>query len=274
MKKIKKLIALSLVLVMSVGLFACNNDKKTEEPAKQEETAKDTDKKAEGELYISAAASLKESMEEIGEDFTKETGIKVNNNFGSSGALQKQIEEGAQADVFVSAGKKQIKALEEKDLLENDSIKDLLQNEVVIIVPEAKKGEIKTLDDVVEKAEKIAVAQTDSVPVGQYTKESLDNLKLWDKIEDRVVLAKNVREVLAWVEQGNADAGFVYRTDAMVAKDSVVIGELDPTSYKEVIYPAAIVKDTKNKDASQKYLDFLNSDTAKKVFEKNGFKVK
>src|SRR5699024_4271330 len=99
---------------------------------------------------------------------------------------------------FVSAGKKQIKALEEKGLLENDSIKDLLQNEVVIIVPEAKKGEIKTLDDVVEKAEKIAVAQTDSVPVGQYTKESLDNLKLWDKIEDRVVLAKNVREVLAW----------------------------------------------------------------------------
>lgn len=273
MKKFKKIIIASLVLAMSVGLVACNKTENKEE-TKKEEVVQESDKKETGELYISAAASLKESMEEIGDLFTKETGIKINNNFGSSGALQKQIEEGAQADIFVSAGQKQMTALEEKGLVDNDSVKDLLQNEVVIIVPEDKKDEIKSLDDVVNKANKIAIAQTESVPVGQYTKEALDNLKLWDKVEDKVVYAKDVREVLSWVEQGNAEAGFVYKTDAMVAKNSVIVGELDPNSYKEVIYPAAIMKDTKNKDNSQKYLDFLNTKEAKAIFEKNGFKVK
>lgn len=224
------------------------------------------------ELMVSAAASLTDCMGELKTLFTAaHPNITVTYNFGSSGALQQQIEQGAPADVFFSAGKKQMIALQEAGLMDDGSVKDILENKVVLITPKGG-AELMGFEQLAEASvEKIAAGEPESVPVGQYTREIFEALTLTEAVKPKLVYAKDVREVLAWVETGNADAGIVYETDAKIS-DKVEIRCAAPTgSHKKVIYPVGVTKGTKQAAGAQAFVDFLFTDAAKAVFVKYGF---
>lgn len=228
-----------------------------------------------GELYISAAASLTESMTRIAELYKEEApNVTLKLNFGSSGALQKQIEENAPADIFVSASQKQMDALAEKGLIITDTRKDLLVNKVVLIVPASSTSDITSFEDcLTDKVKMIAIGDPESVPVGQYAKEILIYLNGWDVISAKANLGSDVKQVLSWTATDDVDCGVVYSTDAATSKDVRVIAEAPDGSHRPVIYPAALVKYTASRDAAQAFLDFLSTDQAKQVFIDNGFAV-
>jgi molybdate transport system substrate-binding protein len=185
--------------------------------------------------------------------------------------LQKQIEEGAPADVFISAGKKQVDTLSEKKLVDGSSRFDLLTNKLVLIVAKEYKDKIKTAADIANLNVKISIGTVETVPAGQYAKETLTNLKLWDKIEDKIVYAKDVKQVVTYVESGNAAAGIVYNSDAAGIKTSSIAEIFDEKLHKAIVYPAVIVSASKEKESAQALLDYLKSDKAQEIFKKHGF---
>ncbi len=226
-------------------------------------------------LTISAAASLKDAMAEIKNLYLAEkpnTSLTV--NLGSSGALAQQIEQGAEVDVFLSAAIKNMTDLKDKNQLDNSTIKDLLGNKVVLVVPNDSKISIDNFADVLDPTiKRIALGEPKSVPAGQYAEEVFTSLNILSKVKEKAVYAKDVREVLTWVETGNVDAGVVYSTDAKVSNKVTVIATASEGSHKPVIYPAAVVKATKNPEAAKDFLNFLSSDAAKAVFVKYGFSI-
>lgn len=224
-------------------------------------------------ITICAAASLKDVLCEIQPKFEQEKGIKLTFNYGSSGTLQKQIEEGAPADIFISAGKKQMDTLEAKNLIDKESRKDLLSNKLVLIVPDEYKNKIKTATDLADKDVKISIGEPESVPAGQYAKDSLIYLNLWDKLSSKIVYAKDVKQVAAYVEAGEVAAGVVYNSDAVVIKNSTVVQVFDENSHKPIVYPEAIVSASKNKESAKIFLDYLNTDSTKEIFEKYMFNI-
>ncbi len=222
-------------------------------------------------LTVSAAASLKDSLGEIGDIYSKKyPNITLSFNFGASGTLQQQIEQGAPADVFISAGKKQMNALLEKDLLLSNSNKDLLKNEVVLIAPLNSK--IKGFEDLkMDSIKKVALGEPKSVPVGQYSEEILKFYNMYDDVVKKAVYGKDVKEVLTWVEGENAEAGMVYKTDAIISKSVKIVISAPPESHTLVTYPIGIVKATKYQKQSEDFSNFLFSEEAMAIFEKYGF---
>ena len=225
-------------------------------------------------ILVAAAASLKNCVDdEIIPMFEeKYPNIKVEVTYDSSGKLQTQIEEGADVDVFMSAAMKQMNALNEKGLIIEDSIIELFENKIVIIVPEGSDKEISSFKDIL-KVDKIAVGDPESVPAGQYAKETFESLKIWDQVSKKASLGTNVTEVLNWVAEGSADAGIVYSTDAASNDKVAIVAEAPDGSVSKVIYPVGIVKSTKNKDLAKIFTEFLTTDDAIKVFETYGFKA-
>lgn len=223
-------------------------------------------------ILVAAAASLKNCMEKDLKQAFEESnpGIKVNFTFDSSGKLQQQIESGADVDVFVSAAQKQMNELKAKDLMISDSVIDLLENKVVLIVPANSNLKISSFNDIL-LANKIALGDPKSVPAGQYAQEAFEKLGIWDKVSAKASYGTNVTEVLNWVASGSADAGIVYATDAAQTKDVKVIAEAPAGSVSKVIYPAGIVKATTKKDAADAFIKFLKSDKASDIFKKSGF---
>jgi molybdate transport system substrate-binding protein len=241
----------------------------TEEPG--EEAAVPETEEESVEILVAAAASLQNSMEELGKLYkAANPNITVTFTFGSSGTLQEQIEQGAPIDVFMSAALKQMTALEEKGLILSDTKKELLENKVVLIVPKDSALDITGFEDIL-KAPTIALGDPESVPVGQYSEEIFTSLNMLDDVKKQANYAKDVTEVLTWVSTGNAEAGVVYATDAMSSKDVTVIAEAPEGSTSKVLYPVAIVKDTKVEEAAKAFVDYLASDEALGVFEKYGF---
>ena len=228
----------------------------------------------ETEILVAAAASLKNAYEEELIPMFEEQypGVTVKGTYDSSGKLQTQIEEGLEADVFMSAAKKQMKALDEEGMIDSDSIVDLLENKIVLIVPTGSDKGIQSFEDIV-KADSIALGDPASVPAGQYSEEALTNLGLWDQIQDKTSFGTNVTEVLNQVAAGSADAGIVYATDAASMADQVeVVAEAPEGSLKtKVIYPVAVVKDSANAEVAANFVEFLTTDEAMKVFEAYGF---
>lgn len=222
-------------------------------------------------ITICAAASLKDALNEIQPMFEQEKGIKLTYNYASSGALQKQIEEGAPADIFISAGKKQMDALEDKKLIDKESRENLLSNKLVLIVPREYLDTIKTAADLIDKDVRISIGQPESVPAGQYAKDCLIYLNLWDKLNNKIVYAKDVKQVAAYVEAGEIAAGIVYNSDTAVLRNSIVAQVFEENSHKPIVYPGAIISASKNKSSAKVFLDYLNTDTAKQVFEKYKF---
>jgi molybdate transport system substrate-binding protein len=223
-------------------------------------------------ILVAAASSLKNCLDnEIIPLFEeKHSNIKTEITYDSSGKLQAQIEQGAEVDVFISASEKQMNALNDKNLIMKNSVIKLLENKVVLIVPNDNNKGINSFEDVL-KAENIAVGDPQSVPAGQYAKEVFENLKLWDDVLKKASLGTNVTEVLNWVGEGSADAGVVYSTDATSSSNVKEVSEAPAGSSSKIIYPVGIVQTTKNQEASEIFTEFLKSTEAIDIFESYGF---
>ncbi|WP_298591924.1 molybdate ABC transporter substrate-binding protein [uncultured Mitsuokella sp.] len=228
------------------------------------------------ELHVSAAASLTDVMNEIGADYEKEhPNVKVVFNYGSSGALQQAIESGGGADLFFSAAQKQMNALEKAGLLADGTRKDLLVNEVVLIVPKDGGKDIPSFDQLARAdVQRVALGEPKGVPVGQYSEEILTKLGILDAVKAKAVYGSDVRQVLTWVEGGDVDAGLVYATDAAISEKVKVTAQAPADSHKPIVYPVAILKETKQMDAAKDFLAFATNDANKKRFEQYGFEVK
>ncbi|NIK71593.1 molybdate ABC transporter substrate-binding protein [Paenibacillus sp. BK720] len=227
------------------------------------------------ELTISAAASLTDALIEIQNMYKeKNPNVKLNFNFGASGALQRQIEQGAPADLFLSAAAKNLKALVDKQLIDTDKQTNLLSNELVVVVPADGGAALATEADLTNAEVKhVAIGIPESVPAGNYAKESLTNAKLWDSLQSKAVQGKDVRQVLQYVETGNADAGFVYKTDALTSDKVKIAFTVDPATYMAIQYPVGIVKATKHGKEAEDFYTYLQTQEALDVFLKFGFSV-
>lgn len=224
-------------------------------------------------LTISAAASLKDALEELKTIYAKQRpDVIITYNFAASGPLQKQIEEGAPVDLFISAGKSQMDALAEKGLIVESSRKDLLGNELVLIAK--NDGKISGFNDLADPGvARISIGTPETVPAGKYAQEALSALKLWDKVQPKLVLANDVRQVLTYVETGNVDAGLVYRSDTFVGKDIKIVAAAREDSHKPIVYPMAIIKSTGHQKETGDFAAFLSGGEASKIFTKYGFKT-
>lgn len=228
---------------------------------------------AHGKILVSAAASLQNALTAI--DLLFETAnptFKVTYNFGSSGALQQQIEQGALVDVFLSAAQKQMNALQQKGLILTETRRSLLTNRLVLIVPGNSTLGLKGFRPLATaKVKKIAVGEFRSVPVGQYAAELFQNLGIADTLKPKLVFGNTVRNVLSAVESGNVDAGIVYATDAKLSKPVKQVATAPAYLHSPIIYPVAVLKTSKQTQAAKAYVQFLSSAQAKAVFRTYGF---
>lgn len=275
MREIRKISAVILATSAALGLMACGSSgtEKAEKGDPQEAVAEAETGAVGGTLTLAAAASLEKVFtEELIPMFNEQyPDVVIEGSYDSSGKLQTQIEEGAPVDVFFSAATKQMTALSEEGMIADDTMVELLENKIVMIVPEGNEDRFSSFEEIVN-ADTIAIGDPESVPAGQYAKEALTNLGLWDQVEGRLSLGTNVTEVLNWVAASSAEAGIVYATDAASITDQVsVIAEAPEGSCQKVIYPAAMLSGSQNPEASQAFLDFLQTEEAAKVFDAAGF---
>jgi molybdate transport system substrate-binding protein len=224
------------------------------------------------EVTVSAAISLKDSLDEIGKMYEKaHPGTKISFNYAGSGTLQRQIEQGAPVDIFFSAAEKQMDDLQAKGLVDAGTRRDIVRNQLVLIVPAADTT-IHSFQDLSNPSVKIlALGEPSTVPAGMYARQSLERLGLWGSVDRKVVLAKDVRAVLTYVETGNADGGMVYQTDAQGSRKVRIVSVAPADSHEPIIYPAAILKGATNPVAASPFLAFLSSSEAREVFAKYGF---
>lgn len=224
-------------------------------------------------LTILAAASLTDVCDEIKTMYeTEHPEVTVTFSYGGSGALQTQIEEGAPADIFISAATKQMKALDEEGLMDSDSIVQILENKVVLIVPKDSTQEIESFEDVTGEAVKmIGLGEPGSVPVGQYAEEIFTSLNMLDVVKEKANYGSDVRTVLSWVETGSVDCGVVYATDAYTSDAVKIVCEAPAGSCKQVIYPAGIIKASENAEAAADFLEYIQTEDVMKLFESYGF---
>ncbi len=277
----RKIVSLALTLALLLTMAACSGTPAPASPAAPAEPASPSGSDpVPGEsaaepvtILIAAAASLEYSFrDELIPMFQdKHPEITVEGTYDSSGKLQTQIEEGLEADLFFSAAMKQMNALDEKGLMDSGTVAKLLENKIVLITA-AEGGAPELSFENIGSAESIALGDPESVPAGQYAKEALTNLGVWDSIQPRVSFGTNVTEVLNWVAEGSAGVGIVYATDAAATDKVSVLAEAPKGSLATpVIYPVGVVASSTKKDAAGLFLDFLQSDEAMAVFEKYGF---
>jgi molybdate transport system substrate-binding protein len=226
------------------------------------------------EILVSAAASLTDVLKEISNGYQAKSKHTVKFNFGPSNGLARQIEEGAPADIFFSADLPQMDSLDKKGLLEPGTRKKLLSNQLVIIVPADSKLAISSPKDLLKAdIKKIALAEPSSVPVGVYTSKYLADEGLWDQVKPKVVPVQDVRATLASVESGNVEAGFVYKPDAAVSKKVRIVYEVPIDKGPKIVYPVAIVKESKRKDTARDFLNYVQTPAGKELFKTYGFVV-
>lgn len=244
MKKILKL----LLIGFAITLFVCGKEEKKE-------------------ITISAAASLKEVMNEIILQFEKENkDIKININLGGSGALKNQIISGAPVDIVFFASQKDLKDLDEKGMIEKEYNEDILKNRMVL----AGKEKINDLSEI--KNHKIAIGTPETVPAGKYAKEVLINSNLWDEVQENIVFSKDVRSAMQYVEINEVDYAFIYKTDAKIMKNGIISFIVPETLHKPIIYSYGIIKDKNSKEVI-KFYEFLKSKYSQSLYEKYNFEI-
>jgi molybdate transport system substrate-binding protein len=224
------------------------------------------------DLTVSAATSLQDALEAIKPTYeTKKKDLSITYNFGSSGSLQQQIEQGAPVDIFVSAAAKQMDALEAKNMLLPGTRHDLLRNKVVLIVPKDNTT-IASFEDLgTDALTQIALGEPKSVPAGKYAEEIFTSLGILDTVKSKAVYGKDVRQVLNYVATGNVDAGIVYLSDAKASDDVKVVATAPEDSHSPVIYPIAVLKDSANPETAKELEDFLFTSEAQTMFKEYGF---
>ncbi|MHB8481862.1 MAG: molybdate ABC transporter substrate-binding protein [Nitrospiria bacterium] len=227
------------------------------------------------ELTISAAASLTDALREIGKAFMEQhPEHHLYFNFSASGPLTRQIEQGAPVDIFISASPDEMNELESKNLLMNKTRKDILTNEVVLIVPYGSDRPVKSFRDLEDPSIKmIAIGDPAFVPCGRYTREILENMGLWEALKSKLIFGEDVRQVLEYVSRGEVDAGVVFATDAVIKPGKVKVAAIAPENiHQRVVYPAAVIKETKNPELAGKFMDFMESPDGFAIFKKYHFK--
>ncbi|MGG5254707.1 molybdate ABC transporter substrate-binding protein [Neobacillus sp. SM06] len=234
------------------------------------EQSKKTEKTV--ELTVSAAASLQDALNDIQSDFEKNhPNVKIRYNFGGSGALQQQISQGAPVDLFFSAGEDPFKTLVNNGLIEKANDADLVGNELVLVVPKDSTKGINAFEDLT-KADKLAIGTPESVPAGQYAKDTLTHFNLWKELTKKIIYTKDVRQVLTYVETNNVDAGIVYKTDAKISPKVKIAATAKESTHAPIVYPVGVVKNSSHLKEAKLFYDFLHSEKAIKIFEKYGFK--
>jgi molybdenum ABC transporter, periplasmic molybdate-binding protein len=262
-KKFIYYLCYGLVILLLTSGISCTKASQNPSPNQTAQTA----------LTVSAAASLKDAMDEIKANYMNEKpNVTVTINYGASGSLEQQIEQGASVDLFISAATKQIDQLKAKGLTIDDTTKNLLGNALVLVVPSDSKANLNDFKGVTDPSiKKLALGEPASVPAGQYAEEVFTKLNILSSIKSKIVYAKDVKEVLTWVQSGNADAGVVYATDAKTTDKVKVIATAAEDTHTPIVYPATVINTSKNVDAAKDFLNYLSGDKAKPVFEKYGF---
>lgn len=245
---------------MSIALFGCSAE--TEQIASENKT-----------ITILAAASLTDVMGELEASYEAEhPNIDLVFSFAGSGTLQTQIEEGAPADIFISAATKQMDALNEEGLMDSASIRELLLNKVVLIVPSDSTLGLTSFEDVLnDGVNMIGLGEIESVPAGKYAEQVFEFLGIWEQVQERANFGTDVRTVLSWVEMGEVDCGVVYATDAFTSDLVTIVAEAPEGSCDRVVYPAGIVAGSEVSAEAEEFLQYLQSADASAVFESYGF---
>ncbi|HLR67646.1 molybdate ABC transporter substrate-binding protein [Virgibacillus alimentarius] len=266
MNKVKIILFLLLFVVLAIG--CSNNSENTETKSNRTES----ENSEEMNLTISAAASLTDALDEIKSIYEKENQVKLTFNFGGSGSLAQQIQQGAPADVFISANQDWMDTLEEEEKIIVDTRSDITGNNLVLITGKSSTLDYEKVEDMNDKdVEQIAIGNPESVPAGKYTEQSLKNMKIWDKLEDSIILAKDVRQVLTYVETGNVDIGFVYESDAETSDKINKLTTVDKDVHDPIIYPGAVIADTEHEQEAKDFLNYMETDQAQEILEKYGF---
>ncbi len=271
------------MLLFMLILGGCNTNKDNVQPTEsntdQQEKATTPETEADPEetieLTVSAAASLEDAFNEMKPLFEeKHPNIKLLFNFGGSGSLQKQIIQGAPVDVFFSAAEDKYDELVDQGIIDENQGKDMLKNTLVLIVPKNAQNPITGFDALTNLGNnKFALGTPEAVPAGKYGQQTLENLGLWDKMQNNIVFTKDVRQVLTYVETGDVAAGLVYKTDAAVSDKVEIVAEADASNHDPIIYPVGIIKATKHMDAAETFYQYLQEPEATDILVKYGFSV-
>jgi molybdate transport system substrate-binding protein len=253
----KKTIMITIIILLLISA-ACSNTK---------------NEKIKVELTVSAAASMQTVLTELQRNYEQEyPNVKLLFNYGASGALQQQIEQGAPVDVFLSASEENFNEILTKGLIDKENNVALVSNELVLIQNKQTDHKISGFAELSDtKINLIAIGTPESVPAGKYAKETLISQNLWSKLEEKFIFAKDVRQVLTYVESGNVEAGIVYKTDAIRSNKIEIIETANSKSHSSIIYPLGVVKNSKHQEEAINFYDYLQSDKAKEIFENYGF---
>ncbi len=232
------------------------------------------------ELTVSAAASLKDALTQIARDYGRaQPNVALHFNFGASGTLQSQIEQGAPVDVFIAASDKNMNDLASQNLIDATTRREIAGNRLVLIVPQSSTrngaNAIRSFRDLARPSvAHVAIGAPSSVPAGKYAQQVLTKIGVWNQVFPKAVQGKDVREVLAQVALGNVEAGIVYGSDAAISNQVRVVAVAPETFHSPIRYPAAVVRDTENPVAAKNFVLFLTGAQAKAVFRKLKFVVK
>ncbi|MEH7884821.1 molybdate ABC transporter substrate-binding protein [Bacillus sp. JJ1609] len=257
MNHLKKIFTFFFIAI-SLIITGCQSDKDKEQK----------------ELTVSAAASLREALEEAGQKYMDDNpDVKIIYNFGGSGSLQQQIAQGAPVDLFISAAEDKYNQLIAKQMIDKNHSAHLLGNELVLIARKEKQN-IESLDDLLKTdIKRIAIGTPETVPAGQYARQTFISTGLWSRLEPKIINTKDVRQVLSYVETENVDAGIVYKTDAIIS-DKIKMAPISGHDLHDpIIYPAGVVSSSQNVDEAIQFFEFLRSQEAMDIFKKYGFKA-
>ncbi len=260
----------TLILIACLGIAGCAQ---TSTPSAAEAPSASATPDEPIELTVSVAASVQDAMKEVQAAYQETApNVTIVYNFGSSGSLAQQIAQGAPVDAYLSAAPKWMDDLAAQGEIVEGSRKDLLLNSLVLIAPKAASGVTGFADLATDKVSKIAIGEPASVPAGEYAKESLTALNLFEAVQPKLVLGKDVRQVLAYVETGDVDAGLVYATDARISDQVRGVTNAPAETYSPIVYPVAALKG-EDAEAAQAFINFLSTDEAIAIFEEYGFTV-
>jgi molybdate transport system substrate-binding protein len=261
----KKLIMCMAIAITLLLTSACINNK----PVVSNDKSSDPPV----ELNVSAALGLKEALLDIQKDYEiNHPNIKIIYNLAAAGVLQSQIEQGAPADIFISAATNQVDALAKNNLIDTATRKNLVSNELVLIVPKDSSLGLTGFNDLAKTTvAHYGLGEPKTVPAGQYGIEVMKHLGIWDEVKNKAVLAKDVRTILSYVETGDTDAGIVFSTVAATSNKVKVIATAPKDSHDPIVFPGVILTNSKHHDAAQEFLNYLTSPSGMKVFQKYGF---
>ncbi|QQK78803.1 molybdate ABC transporter substrate-binding protein [Salicibibacter cibi] len=253
-----------IIAVASLLLGGCNSNENSGEENGEEANGEPV------ELSIMAAASLTDAVNEIQELYQEEENVEFLTNYGSSGQLRQQIMQGAPADLFLSASLSDMEELDSDGAVAEST--DLLQNQLTLIATPDAADALNEWGDLPEAdLQGIAMGEPEAVPAGSYALEALQNLDMWDSVEDNIINGSDVRQVLTYVETGNTDAGLVYQTDALTSDDIEVVDNAPEESHEPILYPIGLLTETDEEQAARDFYEFLQTEEALDIFEAYGF---